>query len=184
MRSALLIGLGAWTFTWGAVLLGGTPARAHLPGGVFAATVTGAVEARPRGEAAFGVVAQDGAPGTFSITLDAPGSDGAVVLTGRSTERPRPGRVYRISEGGLFQALYIAGSAERPSGVFRGIRGTVEVLSASPTTIEARFRIEARGFLAAAPADESREVTVAGWFTAESRPLAVSSAAAGESRLP
>ena len=38
MRSTLLVGFGAWAFTWGAVLVNGTPARAYLPAGVFAAT--------------------------------------------------------------------------------------------------------------------------------------------------
>ena len=30
MRSTLLVGFGAWAFTWGAVLVNGTPARAYL----------------------------------------------------------------------------------------------------------------------------------------------------------
>lgn len=154
---------------------------------MFAATVTGAVQARPRGQATFGTVAQDGSQAAFSVTLDAPGEGGAVVLTGLPAERPRPGRVYRISEmgeGGPFHALYIAGSAERPRGAFRATRGALEVISASPTTIEARFRFEARGFLAAEPAAEDREVTLSGWFTAEARSVAVSSTTGDPTRLP
>lgn len=93
MRSALLVGFGAWAFTWGAVLVNGPAARAHVPGAVFAATVTGTVEARPRGEAAFGAVAQERGAATFSITLTSPAHDGAVVLTARGGERPRDARI-------------------------------------------------------------------------------------------
>jgi hypothetical protein len=187
MRSAMFLGLGAWAFTWGAVLINGTPARANLPGGVFAATVSGAVEARPRGDAVFGLVQQPGAPAAFSITLTSPGSEGAVVLTGRSGERPLPGRTYRITEigeGGAFQALYLAGSAEWPMGVFHATNGTLEVLAAGPDRIEARFRLDARGFLATEPEQENRRIAVTGWFTAESRSVAVSSAGDHAARLP
>ena len=186
MRSTLLVGFGAWAFTWGAVLVNGTPARAYLPPGVFAATVTGAVEARPRGAAVFGAVAQDGGAATLSIALTSPAHDGAVVLTARSGERPRPGRSYRISASGgpgTFSALYVAGSTERPTGVFRATTGTIEILGVDAGRIEARFRLEARGFLAAAPDEEGRTVAVTGWFTAESHPVAMS-ATSGTARLP
>ena len=187
MRSAMFLGLGAWVFTWGTVLINGTPAGANLPGGVFAATVSGAVEAQPRGEAAFGMVAQPDAPATFSVTLTSPGIGGTMVLTGRPGEWPLPGRSYRINEIGepqTFQALYVAGSAERPAGVFRATTGTLEVLAAGPGRFEARFRLDARGFLASSPEDESRTVAVTGWFTAEPRAVAVSSAAGRAARLP
>lgn len=187
MRSALLVGIGAWAFTWGAVLVNGLPARAQVPGGVFAATVTGAVEARPRGEAAFGAVAQGGGAATFSITLTSPAQDGAVVLTARSGERPQPGRSYRISDSGApgtFSALYLAGPAERPAGAFRATSGTLEILGADAGRIEARFRLEARGFLAAEPENERRTVAMTGWFNAESQAVAMSAMSDDDARLP
>jgi hypothetical protein len=133
MRSAMFLGLGAWAFTWGAVLIDSTPAAANLPGGVFAASVSGAVEARPRGDAAFGLVGQPGAPATFSITLTSPGDGGAVVLTGRAEDRPLPGRTYRISDGGepgTFRALYLAGSPAPPNG---------RPASSAPPVVRSRF---------------------------------------------
>ena len=70
MRSALLIGAGVWAFTWGAVLGQGTPARAHVPGGVFAATVTGAVRAQPRAQAeASGFLAAEPEAESREVTL-------------------------------------------------------------------------------------------------------------------
>ena len=179
MRSAMFLGLGAWAFTWGAVLINSTPAAANLPGGVFAASVSGAVEARPRGDAAFGLVGQPGAPAIFSITLTSPGNSGAVVLTGRTEDRPLPGRTYRISDGGepgTFRALYLAGTAERPAGVFRATGGTLEVLAADRGRLEGRFRLHARGFFASSPDEDDRNVAVTGWFAAESPTFALRSA--------
>ena len=187
MRSTLLVGFGAWAFTWGAVLVNGVPARAHVPGGVFAATVTGAVEARPRGEAVFGAVDQDRGAATFSITLASPAQDGAVVFTARGGERPRPGRSYRISGNGApgtFSALYVAGSAEHPAGVFRATNGSLEILGADAGMIEARFRMHARGFLANEPENEQRTVALTGWFNAESHAVVMSATSAADARIP
>jgi len=187
MRSTMYLGLGAWALTWSAVLINGAPGRGDLPAGVFAATVSGAVDARPRGAAAFGLVTQPDAPATYSITLTSPGLGGAVVLTGHPGEWPIAGRSYRIGESGepgTFQGLYVAGAAERPAGVFHASAGTLEVLAAGPTHIQARFRLDARGFLASAPEEEDRRVAVTGWFAADTHGLAVSAADDHAVRLP
>jgi hypothetical protein len=151
MRSALLIGFGAWAFTWGTLLAKAADARPHIPGGAFAATVTGAERALPRGEATFG--AADSA--TFTITLGAHARDGAVVLTRRSGAAPRPG-VYRIAEIGEadsseFHALYLAGPAEHATGAYRAASGTLEVFSVTASGMEGRFEFDA--------ADEARGVS-------------------------
>ena len=78
----------------------------------------------------------------------------------------------------------MAGSADRPAGVFRATTGTLEVLAAGPGRIDARFRLDARGFLASAPQIETGTVAVTGWFTAESGAVAVSAADHPVRRLP
>ena len=161
MRSALLVGLGAWAITWGTLLAKAADARPHVEGGAFAATVTGAERALPSGEASFGAVAACDAR-TFSITLGAHGKEGAVVFTSLDGETPRPG-VYRITEVGdgghhTFHALYLPGTAERPTGAYRAQGGVLEIVAATAESIEGRFEFDA--------ADEEREVAVSGWFTA------------------
>jgi hypothetical protein len=162
MRSALLVGFGAWAITWGTLLAKAADARPHVEGGAFAATVTGAERALPRGEAAFGTVSSGDAR-TFTITLGANGKDGAVVLTSLEGETPKPG-VYRITEVGpgghhTFHALYLPGTAERPTGAYRAQGGVLEIVTATAEGIEGRFEFDA--------ADEEREVAVSGWFTAQ-----------------
>ena len=162
MRSALLVGFGAWAFTWGTLLAKAADARPHVEGGAFSATVTGAERALPRGEASFGTVAF-GDSRTFTITLGVHGKDGAVVLTSLAGQTPKPG-VYRITEVGApghhtFHALYLPGAAERPTGAYRAQGGVLQVFTATAGGIEGRFEFDA--------ADEEREVAVSGWFTAQ-----------------
>jgi hypothetical protein len=161
MRSALLVGFGAWAFTWGTLIAKATDARPRAAGGTFAATVAGAERATPHGEATFGI-AENGGERAFTITLGAHATDGAVVLTSLAGAAPRRG-VYRIGEighpGAAFHAIYLAGSAERPAGAYRATGGTLEVFSATDRGVEGRFHFDA--------ADEDGRVTVSGWFTAQ-----------------
>jgi hypothetical protein len=163
MRSALLVGFGAWAFTWGALLAKANDARPHVPGGAFSATVTGAERAVPRGEAAFGTVGSADGSRIFTITLGAHAKDGAVVISSVGGETPRPG-AYRITEVGTpghhtFHAPFLPGSAEHPTGAYRAESGVLEVFSASAEGLEGRFEFDA--------ADDEREVAVSGWFTAQ-----------------
>ena len=163
MRSTLLLGFGAWAFTWGTLLAKASDAGPRVPGGAFAATVVGAERAMPRGEAAFGAAEADGRR-VFTITLGAHGETGAVVLTALRRETPRPG-VYPIAEigdpAGEFHAIYLAGSAERPAGAYRATRGTLEVFSASAGAMDGRFEFDGT--------EDGADVKVSGWFTAQAQ---------------
>jgi hypothetical protein len=50
--------------------------------------------------------------------------------------------------------------------VFRGQSGYLIVTSATDSVIQGRFQVDARGFLASNPADESRPMQATGMFTA------------------
>lgn len=141
------------------------PARASM----FEATTHGAVAAAPRGAAEFGTVENGGSP-LFSISLGAYSEQGAVLLTRRGEGRPAPG-VYRLSDSWSetssdFHGLVITGSPSRPSGVFRAERGSVTITESSDERITGTFELHGVGFLASAPEDESKELVVAGSFSA------------------
>jgi hypothetical protein len=134
----------------------------------FEASVDGGISARPAGEVTFGVVG-DSASGVaaFSITLGGADSSGAILFTSLDGRLPAPGR-YELSDtaGTGFRATYVAGSAERPSGLFRAKRGTLEITGSSAEHISGHFSFTGAGFLARDPSDEGSEVKITGAFLA------------------
>ena len=165
MKSVAVLGLGVIALTTGAFMSPGAAAGSSY----FDASVEGAVSARPSGKVAFGVVG-DSASGVaaFTITLDADGSAGAILFTSLEGRMPAPGR-YEVTGGDVagttgFRASYIAGSPERPSGLFRGERGTLEIMASGAGHINGVFSFTGSGFLSADSTDESAEVTVSGAF--------------------
>ena len=64
------------------------------------------------------------------------------------------------------RALVMTGSATRPTGVFRGQSGYLIVTSATDNVMRGRFQVQATGFLASDPADETRPMKATGMFTA------------------
>jgi hypothetical protein len=174
MRSVAGLGLGVIALTAGAFITAGASAG-HRSGvaaalqrsSYFEASVEGGTSARPAGSVAHGLVG-DSASGiaAFTITLSGADSSGAILFTRISGGRPLPGR-YEVSDTagpGGFRALYVAGSAERPTGLFRGQRGTLEITAASADRLSGHFSFTGAGFLATDPSDEGSEVLVAGSF--------------------
>jgi hypothetical protein len=169
----LALGLAALSATATVVpsALIGQPQAAASSKTKFSAEVRGARAASHGGRVSLGPVGRPGEPGSaYTITLGADDGDGAIVLTRLDGARPGPGR-YPIGEsaaldsaGGL-RVLYLAGSATRPEGVFRGQAGTLEIASGTPGRLSGRFEFSATGFLADTPNDESREVSITGAFT-------------------
>ena len=136
----------------------------------FAGSVTGGLRAVMHGDATFGVVDGHGAtPSVFTLSLGPKGKDGSILFTRTSGRRLIPG-TYTITgrDDGSddVRALIMTGSVERPSGVFRGHAGSITVSSMSDNVIRGSYRIDATGFVATDPNDESREVRAAGAFTA------------------
>jgi hypothetical protein len=176
MKSVAVLGFGVIALTTGAFIsagaaAGGMTAISSLArGSYFEAKVEGAVTARPSGAVAFGIVG-DSATGVaaFTITLDAEGSSGAILFTRLDGRMPTPGR-YEVTDAAVasatgFHASYVAGSAERPSGLFHAERGTLEITASSAGHISGQFSFTGAGFLVSDPSDESSEVTVSGAFT-------------------
>lgn len=94
----------------------------------------------------------------LAISLGATTGEGALLLFTAADGLPRAGRypIYFVWQNeGLkgnerwFHACFIAGKAERPSGMFQGLSGWVTITSVEAGRISARFEIRARGFLAA-----------------------------------
>ena len=177
MKSVAVLGFGVIALTTGAFISAGAAAgsgtaiSALARGSYFEAVVEGAVSARPSGEVAFGIVG-DSAAGVaaFTITLGAEGSSGAILFTSLEGRMPAPGR-YQVTDGEVagangFRASYVAGSAERPSGLFRAERGTLEITASSAGHISGQFSFSGTGFMASDRSDESSEVSVSGAFTA------------------
>ena len=136
----------------------------------FLGEVHGAMTAIPRGDATFGSVpAEDGRPGSFSLSLGARGNDGAVLFTRASGARLSIG-TYQVSanDDGTddIRALVVTGSPTRPTGVFQAQSGELVITLVSDSTIRGFFRLEATGFLATEPEREDRTVSAAGTFAA------------------
>jgi hypothetical protein len=137
----------------------------------FALSTTGALRMTATGLAEYGALpATAEVPAAFSITLGAQSESGALVLMQRVGAVPLAGR-YAVSEwsgrdGADFSAVFVAGSPAEPIGVFRGESGSVTITATRPGRIDGKFRIEARGFLAAAPDREDVKVTLTGTFVA------------------
>jgi hypothetical protein len=138
--------------------------------GSFASSIAGAVRLELHGGARFGTVDGRGAAQTvFTISLGAGNTDGSILFTRPSGTRLVAG-TYRITgrDDGSdeVRALVMTGSAERPTGVFRGRAGTLVITSVSDNVIRGRYRIEATGFPAADPAAENEAIRATGGFTA------------------
>ena len=135
----------------------------------FDAEVRGAVSARHSGRVVVGPVAAAIGPGAYTITLGASGETGAIVLTRLGSEPLRSGR-YPVGESaaldaaGGFRVLYLAGTATRPEGVFRGESGTLDLEVEESGSVRGRVEVTASGFVAADPDDETRRVTVTASF--------------------
>ncbi|HET9039152.1 MAG TPA: hypothetical protein VFN40_03215 [Gemmatimonadales bacterium] len=118
---------------------------------------------------------EDGKP-IMAVTLGATGSGSALWLYTQGDELPRVGR-YPIAfswdhaagtaEPRWFHACFIAGTTERPAGVFHGQSGWVTITDAAPGHLAGEFELRARGFLVSNEADEDQWVTVRGSFTAD-----------------
>lgn len=138
----------------------------------FEASVVGGMSALPAGAVAFGVVGDSGSGvSAFTITLEGRDSSGAILFTSLDGRTPAPGR-YELSDTTTagFRALYVAGSASRPTGLFRAERGTLEITAASAERISGHFTFTGGGFLAGDPSDEGSEVRVSGAFMSSRAP--------------
>jgi hypothetical protein len=138
--------------------------------GSFASTIVGDARLELHGGASFGTVDGRGAaPTVFTISLGAGNPDGSILFTRPSGTRLVAG-TYRITghddESDDVRALVMTGSAERPTGVFRGRSGTLVIRSVSDNVIRGSYRVEATGFLAAEPAAEDKAIRATGGFTA------------------
>jgi hypothetical protein len=60
----------------------------------------------------------------------------------------------------------VTGSAEHPTGVFRGHGGTLTSTSVHDNEIRGSFEVDATGFLAADPTADDREIRASGSFAA------------------
>jgi hypothetical protein len=136
----------------------------------FLAEMHGALHASPRGEATFGVIAgRDGQPSVFTLSLGAAGANGSILFTRTQGGRIFPGTYAvggRDDGSDEIRALVMTGTATRPTGVFRGHSGYLIITSSSDNVIRGRFQVDATGFLASDPEDESRPMQATGMFTA------------------
>jgi hypothetical protein len=153
--------------TLGLYLLALTLAASAPKASWFEARTTGAKTLTLQGAAEFGAGAPDTEHTPFVIALGADSPDGAVIFTRQDGGRPEPG-VYPLDAGaaGGVQALVVTGSPTRPNGAFHARSGTLTITGSRVDFIEGRFDIDAVGFEAAEPGDESRELAVRGAFTA------------------
>ena len=122
MTTTITFGLGSALLLLTAAFTGrvGPAGEEHSS---FLGEVHGAMTATPRGDATFGSVpAEDGRPGSFSLSLGARGDDGAVLFTRASGARLSIG-TYQVSanDDGTddIRALVVTGSPTRPTGVFQ-----------------------------------------------------------------
>ena len=157
----------------------------------FTLESTGAVRlAVTSDEARYGIVPPAaGERPTLTITLGATRAEGSLSLYTHGDEPLRPGRypvrmsfLDRVGEGRLFHACFVAGTPERPVGVFHSESGWVTIESVEGERIAGRFELEGRGFLASDMDDEDQWVTVRGSFVAEGDGMAVSMTTASTSK--
>jgi len=153
--------------TLGLYLLAMTLAASAPRGSWFEAQTTGAKSLTLRGAAEYGAGALDAGHTPLVLTLGADSPDGAVIFTRPDGGALQPG-VYRLDAdavGGV-QALVVTGSPTRPTGAFHARSGTLTITGSRSGVVQGRFLIDAVGFEAADPGDESRELVVRGVFTA------------------
>ena len=145
------------------------PLPAPAEASSFLAEFHGDLHATPRGTARFGAVEAGAGTTMFTLSLGADGSEGSVLFTRTNGARLMPG-TYAISgrDDGTdeLRALVMTGSPTHPTGVFRGQAGHLIVTSATDNLIRGRFQVDAVGFLASDPADETRPMKATGMFTA------------------
>lgn len=180
MKSVAALGMGVVAVTAGAFITAAAAAgsgnglAALGASSYFEASVEGGMSARPAGEVAFGVVGDSGSEvSAFTITLSGEDSSGAILFTSLDGRMPAPGR-YELSDttGGGFRTMYIAGSAQRPTGLFRAERGTLEITASTAEHISGHFSFTGGGFLASDPSDEGSEVKINGAFMSTHKPAA------------
>ena len=136
----------------------------------FAGVVTGSLYTEMHGDARFGVVDGRGAaPSVFTLSLGVNGADGSILFTRPNGTRLTPG-TYTVTgrDDGSddLRVLVMTGSAERPTGVFRGQEGTLTVTSMTDNVLRGSYRVKGTGFVASDPSDEHRQIVAAGGFTA------------------
>jgi hypothetical protein len=138
----------------------------------YFAELHGDVHASARGTARFGTVEGRTGGTVFTLSLGADSPDGSVLFTRTNGGRLTPG-TYAVSgrDDGSdeIRALVMTGPATPPTGVFRGRSGHLIVTSATDNVVRGRFQVEATGFLASDPADETRPMKAIGMFTATRR---------------
>jgi hypothetical protein len=144
----------------------------------FTLRSSGAVSLSVTGtEARYGLASEmvKGKP-VLVISLGATGGEGTLLLYTAGDVMPRIGRhpIYFswqhegvVGEGRWFHACFIAGTPERPLGVFHGESGWVTITAVEAGRMSGRFEVRARGFLAADTTNEDQWVTVHGTFTAD-----------------
>jgi hypothetical protein len=136
----------------------------------FLAELHGDLHASPRGEARFGVIAgRDGHPSVFTLSLGGGDAKGVVLFTRTNGGRIFPGTYAvggRDDGSDEIRALVMTGAATRPTGVFRAHAGYLIITSVTDNVIRGRFQVDATGFLASDPEDESRPMRATGMFTA------------------
>ncbi|HEX5962729.1 MAG TPA: hypothetical protein VFY42_03305 [Gemmatimonadales bacterium] len=136
----------------------------------FLAELHGDLHGSPRGEARFGLIAgRDGHPSVFTLSLGGDEAKGAVLFTRTHGGRIFPGTYAvggRDDGSDEIRALVMTGTATRPTGVFRGHAGYLIITSVTDNVIRGRFEVDATGFLATDPEDESRPMRATGMFTA------------------
>jgi hypothetical protein len=165
LSSFIMLALAAFTTEKGPTI---RPAAAEAS--FYLAEMHGDLHASPRGTATFGWVGGGaGAPAVFTLSLGGDSANGSVLFTRMNGARLVPG-TYIISgrDDGSdeLRVLVMTGTASKPTGVFRGQSGYLIVTSATDHVIEGRFQVDAKGFLASNPADESRPMQATAMFTA------------------
>lgn len=145
-----------------------------VPGFTFQSS--GAVTLRVVGDSAQYAIMSEQTNGKpfVAISLGSTGAAGALYLYTDGDQLPRKGRYpiimtrdHEIDGGGRwFHACFMAGTAERPIGVFHSESGWVTITDVRGGRITGEFEVRARGFLATDSDDEDRWVTVRGTFTA------------------
>ena len=144
--------------------LAGAPAPASLSS--YTAHVAGDISAFAVGRAYYGSVQMPGGPEAYTVTLGDGASNGSILFTRIGGGPLTPGTYPVTDEGSGVRALVSTGSAEHPTGAFRGESGVLTITGTTNGGLVGEFRIRAAGFLAADPGDEGRRITVSGSFKA------------------